>query len=214
MSNSAEVLSSQNENKSNNLEHFIAQDELNKTLGIYWKADEDSLHFHFNLNDTSKVTKRIILSGISKLYDPLGLVGPCVVKAKILMQRLWKMNLTWDESVPNDIHTLWLDFVKHIRAVQKLNIPRRVVTPHSQRIQIHGFSDASEVAYGASIYIRSTDSHGNHHTNLLCSKSRIAPLKIISLPKLELCGAVLLTKLIDKVKNAIKLPLEDSNVFY
>lgn len=152
-----------------------------------------------------KITKRFLLSFIASLFDPLGLIGPINVIGKILMQQLWQAKITWDESLPMDLHSEALTYISEIHAVSNLNIQRNVVISNRDHIEIHGFCDASETAYGACIYIKGTDSQGIISCNLLCAKSRVAPIKTISLPRLELCGALLLAELTRKVLDSIHI---------
>lgn len=121
------------------------------------------------------------------------------------MQKLWKLNLSWDESVPNDVHTEWLRFQNKFEWINKVKMPRQVISATAKRIQIHGYCDASEQAYGACVYSRSTHSTGNHLVRLICAKSKVSPLKCISLPKLELCGALLLARLVNSVVKALDM---------
>lgn len=205
-SNSQEITNMENGEL---VEHLISDDGACKTLGLLWNSRQDILYFTTTVLPTNnRVTKRIILSSISKTFDPLGLVGPCIIKAKLIMQKLWKLNLSWDESVPNDIHTEWLKFQNTFVCINKFNIPRQVVSPTAREIQIHGYSDASEQAYGACVYARSTHSNGTHVVKLICAKSKVAPLKSISLPKLELCGALLLSRLVSSVVKALDMNVQ------
>lgn len=130
----------------------------------------------------------------------------------MIMQQLWQIKLDWDESVPEDIYTTWNNFYQNINDINKIKISRQVSHPHSKSIQLHCFSDASEKAYGGAIYVRSKDMEGNYYTQLLCAKSRVAPLKQITIPKLELSGALLISQLSDKIKKVLKLPIDD--IFY
>lgn len=90
-----------------------------------------------------------------------------------------------------------------IAHLHHVKITRRILYNESSRIELHGFCDASERAYGACIYVRITDSNHQHHVTLLCSKTRVAPLKIVSLPRLELCGAFLLSRLYQRVVESL-----------
>ncbi|XP_031339663.1 uncharacterized protein LOC116168131 [Photinus pyralis] len=187
-----------------------------KTLGLVWNSNHDSLRYSFDVSNTaSKVTKRTILSKIAQIYDPLGLIGPILTNAKLILQQLWAAKINWDESISMELHSRWTQFLQGLNDVHTLSIPRNVV-PVSNPIttQIHGFCDASQLAYGACVYVRSTDAHGNYYCHLLCGKSRVAPLKLITIPKLELCGAVLLAELVKKVVTAIKLPISQNQIFY
>lgn len=134
-------------------------------------------------------------------------MGPTIICAKIILQQLWKLKLGWDESLLLDLHTTWIKYQEKMETMSINSIPRYVVCPELQRIEMHGFCDASEVAYGACIYMRSTDVSGQTHTQLL-SKSRVTPLKRVTLPRLELCGVLLLAKLGQSVKQALSIDIE------
>ncbi|XP_039303433.1 uncharacterized protein LOC120357334 [Solenopsis invicta] len=139
---------------------------------------------------------------VSRLFDPLGLLGPVIVTAKLILQELWQSGVYWDESVPQDIHSRWSKLRSQLSHINQLQIPR-CVKPNSNStvIEVHSFCDASQRAYGACVYIRVELGLGKYQSELLCSRSRVAPLKAVSLPKLELCAAVLLARLITKVKS-------------
>ncbi|XP_070170444.1 uncharacterized protein [Polyergus mexicanus] len=177
--------------------HLYLRDfETQKTLGVYWHPRKDSLvHIMKPFNEQQQTTKRIMLSQIASLFDPLGLLGLIIVKAKILLQQLWENKLDWDESVPLHIATVWTEYKIQIEAINNFTIPRYVGGEDIIDTQLHGFADASERAYGAVLYVRSTNAEGNRAVHLVCSKTRVSPLKRLSLPRLELCAAVLLARL-------------------
>ncbi|XP_036317473.1 uncharacterized protein LOC118732444, partial [Rhagoletis pomonella] len=188
----------------NDRQDFLTFDDgasITKTLGLVWDPKLDVFIFSFSPFATpTKVTKRTILSAIARLYDPLGLIGPVVAKAKIFLQHLWKEKLHWDESPPQALQEEWLEICNQYKLVARFSFDRYLIMPEAD-LQIHGFCDASIAAYGACIYIRA-ESDGHILTNLLCSKSRVAPLKALTVPKLELSGALLLAELIAKVVSA------------
>jgi len=129
----------------------------------------------------------------------LGLIGPVILRAKIIIQRLWTLQIEWDESLPADLHTEWSLYKSQLRQLSELRIPRHAVRAQTDiMVELHGFCDASQDAYGACVYIRVTEQDGHHHINLLCAKSRV-PLKTVSIPRLELCGALLLAQLVHKI---------------
>ncbi|XP_033218065.1 uncharacterized protein LOC117173535 [Belonocnema kinseyi] len=168
--------------------------ETIKTLGIHWDAVADSITYTVNGADTSKpITKRSMLSQISKPFDPLGLLGPVMVIAKIIIQQLWKLQLTWDTLIPEESQEFWNRYQNQLQLLNKIEFSRCVLIPNAIEIKLHGFCDASEKAYGACFYFRSTDQQGNHQSSLICSKSRVAPLKTTTIPPLELCAANLLS---------------------
>nr|XP_031829449.1 uncharacterized protein LOC116425623 [Nomia melanderi] len=179
-----------------------------KTLGISWDSRRDSIIYAVDSNPNRRVTKRTVLSVIAKIFDPLGLLAPVIVTAKILMQRLWQLQLDWDESLPALFHTEWTTYVKELPRLEHVRFERHVSQRAARRIELHGFCDASERAYGACIYIRTIDSAENIKSQLLCAKSRVAPLKTATLARLELCGAVLLASLYTTVRDALTYRLD------
>ena len=182
-----------------------------KTLGIHWNPLRDSIFYKINLSDFSNViTKRSILSQVAKLFDPLGLLGLIIVKAKMLIQLLWKAGIGWDSSIPTEIHTMWLQFKEQLPFIGEVNFNRVIIAPNSTEIEMHGFCDASEKAYGACIYLRSTNAQGTHHISLVCSKSRVAPVNPVTLPRLELSAALLLARLYTSVKQALEIQIKQT----
>ena len=183
------------------------EDKVIKTLGLSWCPQRDTFQFCVaTCNSTEKITKRTILSGIAKLFDPLGLVAPVIIVAKILMQKIWQLGLDWDETLPNHLQTTWSDLRTQFKVLDSLRIPRRIIpTNDLNQLEIHGFCDASERAYGACIYMRSLSVDGSIASNLVFAKSRVAPIKQTTIPRLELCGALLLSELLEKVRKALNL---------
>ncbi|XP_039303553.1 uncharacterized protein LOC120357421 [Solenopsis invicta] len=177
-----------------------------KTLGIAWSTDGDKLHYSINsIKVTEKITKRKILSEIAKIYDPLGLLGPVILYAKKIMQDVWRCKLHWDESVPQNIYTDWAEFAKQLNLINKVSFERKLFGEDYEEMQIHGFCDASNVGYGACLYVRTRGKNKNIVTRLLCAKSRVAPVKTVTIPRLELCGALLLARLYREVSKALNI---------
>lgn len=176
-----------------------------KTLGIYWLCSLDMLSFQINIQFLDKVTKRHILSVISQIFDPLGLIGPCIVEAKVLMQKLWIDKSSWDDKISQEILQLWQSFANTLPALNSLQIPRWVLCEGAQSVEIHTFTDASEVAYGACVYVRSVTKLGVYHVKLLTSKNKVAPIKTLTMPRLELCAALLGARLCAKIMKSLTL---------
>jgi len=199
----------------------LDQDPTIKTLGILWNPKTDEFSFKISSQLQTSLTKRTVLSEIAKLFDPIGWLSPVLITAKILMQSLWALNLGWDDELPPDIQQQWKDFQVDLQRLELLRIRRCFFSEfinspslnhqhlggegHS-RYCLVGFSDASEVAYAAAVYICAYDSN-NVSRSLITSKTRVAPAKKISIPRLELCGALLLAELLDKVKSTLKIPI-------
>ncbi|XP_036337479.1 uncharacterized protein LOC118747503 [Rhagoletis pomonella] len=179
---------------------FLTQsgDGSTKVLGIYWNTNVDTIRYTVNLNSHINATKRHVLSDAAKIFDPLGLVAPVVIQFKILFQELWLHNLRWDDELPNNLADLWFKYRQDLYNLSNLVINRYVCNSTSV-IELHGFSDASTKAYAAVVYCRRKDKYGKLHTSIIAAKTRVSPIKQISLPRLELCGAVLLTRLMRSV---------------
>ncbi|XP_033222717.1 uncharacterized protein LOC117176572 [Belonocnema kinseyi] len=195
-------LSSETSNKYMSLE----PSDTIKALGIHWGPKSDSMLYSVNLSDSNdRATKRSILSQCSKLFDPLGLIDPVIVVGKIIIQQLWKHQVGWDDQVPPEVHEMWLEYKKQLPLLNTVRYQRCIVLNSSIDSQLHGFCDASEKAYGACLYLRSTDNRGNHHCELIRSKSRVASLKTMTLPKLELCAAALLVQLFNSTIRSLQI---------
>lgn len=201
-SNDAKILNHlKEEGKSDNL-LMLNKDEPLKTLGLLWNHKTDLLQYSIKERKDSRITKRTVLSAIAQIYDPLGLLGPILIVAKQIMQQLWSLNIEWDESLPQELHSRWKQYRSSLNQLSELQIPR-CVKPQGRKLNIFGFSDASERAYGACIYGVTSSEDGDHQSYLICAKSRVAPLKTVTLAKLELCAALLLAKLYRTIGEAI-----------
>ncbi|XP_018371197.1 PREDICTED: uncharacterized protein LOC108766413, partial [Trachymyrmex cornetzi] len=202
-SNNKEILSSVRQYDENEF-LVLNKHEIIKTLGLRWNAEHDYLQYEMKVGGEQIVTKRQLLSLISKIYDPLGLIGPILVIAKQLMQRVWKEQLDWDEELPDHLHKEWLRYHSAINSAQTLVVPRNVNPGNvSMDIEVHIFCDASEKAYGACAYACHQGREGSIAVQLMCSKSRVAPLKSITLPRLELNAAHLAAKLFDSLERTL-----------
>ncbi|XP_011880226.1 PREDICTED: uncharacterized protein LOC105568821, partial [Vollenhovia emeryi] len=167
-----------------------------KTLGLLWNAKADCLQYQVHTEENQIVTKRLVLSKIAQVFDPLGLIAPLLVSGKIIMQRLWLYDLDWDQEIPAELAPAWEDYNLALKKVNYLQIPRNVIPRNaSDKFDIFGFGDASEKAYGACLYAVSSDGNGVVSSRLICAKTKVAPLKTISVPRLELEAALLLAKL-------------------
>ncbi|XP_065211063.1 uncharacterized protein LOC135839114 [Planococcus citri] len=207
-SNSPELLSKIDPLKIEPMSRVSFDDkEMVKTLGMYWAPCDDTLRFWFEKpNVTEARTKRQILGIIASIYDPMGLVGPITVTAKCFMQEIWKFivedekrKIYWDETVPDKILRPWREFAAQLHLLNKISIPRHITPSNTSIIyELHGFSDASSRAYGAVLYLRAI-SGKEVQVHLLCSKSRVAPLKEISIPRMELLAAELLAEMAHEV---------------
>ncbi|XP_058817128.1 uncharacterized protein LOC131680430 [Topomyia yanbarensis] len=189
---------------------FFEDEKTTRTLGLTWQPRRDvfltKLHeisFH-----SGPITKRSVYSNIAKLYDPLGLLGPVIFAAKVRLQKLWKLEVDWDEVLAETYAESWVTFRNQLVQMGEIAIQRGVLPSQPPRqVELHGFCDASDLGYGACAYIRSIDDNGHYKVALLTSKSRIAPFKNakLTIPRLELCGALVLVRLISNITHNLNI---------
>lgn len=185
-----------------------------KTLGLGWNNISDDFYFQTQFqNDNKPVTKRSILSNISQIFDPLGLLSPLILVAKVLLQQLWLLKIDWDDTVPSSVARTWNRFVVSLQRLGTIHIPRQAIGSQPVFIQCHVFSDGSQTGYGSCIYIRTINYDQTVSARLLISKAKVTPLKPMSIPRIELCGALLGAKLLDKVRSSLNCKF-DSIVFW
>ena len=170
---------------------------VERALGVRWNVETDEFVFKMQPK-TKPPTRRGLLSVVSSVYDPLGFISPFLLSAKIILQDLCRRKLKWDDVIPRDcLHQTqrWLDSLPAMEqsSVQRCYKPKEFST--IANVQIHHFSDASEVGYGAVSYLRFVDAESKVHCSFVMSKSRLAPLKSLSVPRLELTAATLAVKL-------------------
>jgi len=176
---------------------------ITHVLGLCYNTSADAFHFSIT-SIPSAMTKRTILSTIAKVFDPLGLLAPVTITAKILIQELWSLKLGWDDSLPLPTSTKWIQFTNLFQDIPKLKFPRWISLTNERDFEIHGFCDASQRAICATVYIRSFNQKEKVTSHLICSKTKVAPLKKLTIPRLELSGAVLLTNLVSRVSQILR----------
>ncbi|XP_062527351.1 uncharacterized protein LOC110386617 isoform X2 [Bombyx mori] len=141
----------------------IKIDDTVKILGLNWNIQSDSFKYTVNLPPQKlPITKRVILSDISRLFDPLGCTAPVIIQAKIYMQKLCLSGLSWDQEVTSNLLDEWISFRDNLPALNQVTVPRWVnKSKDTTYLELHGFSDGSNDAYSAVVYLRATDHYGN-----------------------------------------------------
>lgn len=196
------------------------KDNINAVLGVNWSPTRDEFQYKIkNPPSDEKPTKRTIVSDIMRLFDPDGFISPVVVRAKILIQRLWLRKMDWDDVVEDSadeesdhIARDWIAFRKELSDVQKIRIPRWIQTEPGAPMQIHGFSDASQEAFGVAFYIHVEKGDGTFATNLVFLKTRVAPLTEATVPKLELSAAHLIAKVLPSIMEQHGITIENCHL--
>ena len=144
------------------------------------------------------LTRRGMVSAIYSCFDPLGFIAPYVMKAKILLQMLSRKKIGWDDPVTENENAQWKRWLEDIPRLQVLKVDRcfkPLNFGEVKEVQLHLFSDASRVGYAAVAYLRIKDTNDNIHIAFVMGKARLAPLREITIPRLELTAAVLSVKL-------------------
>ena len=170
-----------------------------------WNTLTDEIFFNFSdlcpFAQALPLTKRSVLKVTAKIFDPMGFLTPLTIEMKILFQELCINKTNWDEEFQGTLLHRWKSFLQDLKFIGGYRIPRCYFSRQPVTSQIHGFSDASERAYAAVVYIRNTYSDGRIEVKLVASKSRVAPIKAQTIPRLELLGALILARLVNKLKS-------------
>jgi hypothetical protein len=180
-----------------------------KVLGTNWDTKADEMFFQFERwkeeASSTSPTKRSLLMLTAKIFDPLGLLAPLTISLKILFQFLCTEKVDWDDLLTGDSLLRFQNVIREISRLHTVRVPRCYfnITSKTVEVELHGFSDASTQAYSAVVYIRSVDENDNIRVQLVACKTRVAPLKRQSIPRLELLGAVLLARLCDKIMRTV-----------
>ena len=162
----------------------LGESQTLKTLGIFWDFHDDAILYSVEATaTTSRVTKRSISSVIARIYDPLGLLAPVIVRAKIILQRVGALKIDWDEFLPADLHSEWNRYYIQLPLLNDIRFPRKTVERSRMNIELYDFYDFSERACGACEYLRSINSHGHIQTRLHTAQWKVAPLKSQIIPR-------------------------------
>ena len=182
-------------------------------LGLRWNISTDMITFvskDILPLDISLTSKREVLQHASRLYDPLGFLAPVTIQAKIFMQELWKQNLSWDEPLNEALRHTWYKIAQEIQRSINMVLPRRYcISFHSTTsLKLHVFADASTKAYGAVAYLCE-----GQQSSLVMARTRVAPLKTKTLPRLELMAAVIGARLAKFIKSSLTPLCTDISTF-
>ncbi|XP_064470062.1 uncharacterized protein LOC135384806 [Ornithodoros turicata] len=179
-----------------------------KVLGLSWNTATDTLLL--SMDSLVKFityktdTKRCLLQATARIFDPLGFLAPYTIKAKILFQRVWEQGLGWDDLLPDDLLSEWLRWTKGIPDVAQIAVPRALITEGpTAKHSVHCFCDASIQAYGAVVYLRTETDAGTVNVKIIAAKARVAPLKRVTLPRLELLAALIGARLTHYIVGAL-----------
>nr|XP_049693327.1 uncharacterized protein LOC126053911 [Helicoverpa armigera] len=184
-----------------------------KILGLYWSAERDELGFNTAMNRVPAEvrnrkrapTKREALSAVMSIYDPLGLLSHYTVRAKIILQNLWRLQMSWDDSIPQEDNEQFSEWLSQLSNLTDLKLPRCYETTHHDERELHVLCDASEQAYAAVAYWRMPNKDGAADVVLVAAKAKVAPRKAQTIPRLELQAAVIGARLAEAIRKEHRL---------
>ncbi|XP_062542363.1 uncharacterized protein LOC134210331 [Armigeres subalbatus] len=183
---------------------------IESVLGMRWIPNSDCFTYDLAIrgdlldiiNKNHIPTKREVLKVIMSLFDPLGLVAFYLVHGKVLMQDIWTSGAHWDDNINQQLHERWIQWTKILPQLSAIRIPRyyfpKAESEAYSSLQVHIFVDASESAYSCVAYFRVLSPNGPL-VSLVGAKTKVAPLKMLSIPRLELQAAVLGTRMLNNV---------------
>ena len=181
-----------------------------QVLGVTWNVINDQLVFDISdicqLMKETSATKRNAVSLATRFFDPLGVISPITVRFKLLFQQMCEIKTDWDDPLTGELLTEWESLASDLQRSKPILLPRCYTGVESAPIKsysLQGFCDASQRAYAAIVYLR-VESEAGIYTQFLCSKTRVAPVKKLTIPRLELLSALLLARLVNTTRTALE----------
>nr|XP_054592608.1 uncharacterized protein LOC107395320 [Nothobranchius furzeri]XP_054592609.1 uncharacterized protein LOC107395320 [Nothobranchius furzeri] len=191
--------------------NFKGLDSQESTLGLSWHCPTNVLGYKHRPITYSTVTLRNVYKVLATQYDPLGYICPYTTRAKLIVQALWSTERGWDEPIEGNLLQSWLEWEGELSHLQHVIIPRCYAPPHNSSnvtYEAHVFCDASEKAYGAVAYLRVIERQRPIITSFLMARSRVAPRKQVSMPRLELCAALTGAQLARLLQTELTVPIQ------
>ena len=188
-----------------------------RVLGLYWDTRRDELSFNVGIDrveaavvaGVERLTKRELLRVIMSVYDPLGLISPFTLRSRLLMQAVWRSGVGWDDALGHEEREAWAAWVAGLSEVARCRVPRGLRSGAAGgRAQLHVFCDASSKAFAAAVYLLSVAPRGPKDTRLILARARVAPLRPMTIPRLELQAALLGARLLRIVSTELEFAVE------
>lgn len=192
----------------------LDQDSLaiKRALGVQWCIRSDQFKFHVHI-EQKPLTRRGILSTMSSVYDPLGMLSPVILPARNILQELCRLRTGWDDTVPEHFAQQWTEWTEELQQLTDFGVDRCFKTPEfgkTVQARLHHFCDACETGYGTVTYLVQKNSNNQILCSFVLGKARVAPLKPPTIPRMELTAAALAVKVDVMLKKELQLPLSDS----
>ncbi|GBN46304.1 hypothetical protein AVEN_246835-1 [Araneus ventricosus] len=187
------------------------ENDNRKILGLVWNVNTDTLKLEIDslleMIPNLKCTKRHILKTVAKIFDPVGFISPFVIRVKCLLQQLWELGLNFDDVVPQRVRQNWLEWCAEVETLKSFSLKRTLFSNYDvDEMEIHVFADSRTKAYGAVAYIRHKRTF---EVQFLLSKTRVAPVKKLTLPRLELLGALIAARIASYLKSLLRISAFD-----
>ncbi len=184
----------------------LGEQPIERALGVKWRVASDHLQFRVVVSERP-LSRRGVLSTVASVYDPLGFMAPFVLLGKQILQRMCRDKTDWDTPLSNELKPQWESWLLDLKNLAHVKIDRCYLPAdfQVQRYELHNFSDASVAGYGVCTYLRAISKSGQIHCSLVIAKSRVAPTKITTVPRLELSAAVVAVRISDMLKGELEL---------
>ncbi len=196
------------------LDMALGELHIERALGVQWCVEADEFQFRVVVKE-NPLTGRGVISTVASVYDPLGFVAPFLLVGKQILQELCKNKVSWDEDLPKHILPQWESWLRDLPHLAVLKIPRSYLPSDFNGVisyELHNFADASFTGYGACSYLRAVSETGQISCSLIIGKARVAPTKLMTIPRLELSAAVTSVRNGDVVKR--ELEIENLQEYY
>ena len=183
---------------------------LERVLGVQWCIETDCFQFRIVLQD-KPCTRRDILSTINSIFDPLSFVSPPLLQGKSILQELCRQDLNWDDPIPDETKAKWQRWRTELMQLERISIPRCFKPDNFDRVirtELHHFSDASTEGNGQCSYLRLVNEDDCIHCAFVMGKSRVAPLKSVTIPRLELTAAVCCVRISEQIHRELDYPVD------
>lgn len=216
ISNSGSVLAAINEESPTEKNLDIGEEgATEKILGMWWDTSKDCFTYKIStrydeelISGNRRPTKREVLRTLMMVFDPLGLIAHVLMFLKVLLQEIWRTPVGWDDPIEDSQYEKWLSWLEIFPQIAKVNIPRcyRVLTSAEEEtvVQMHTFVDASENGFAATVYLR-FENAGTVECSLVGAKTRVSPLKFLSIPRSELQAAVIGVRFADMILKSLSI---------
>ena len=199
---------------SNQEKEIPIAEECSHVLGLKWNHSTDTLVVSRGTSHdtTKKITQRVVLSLVSAVYDPIGLVAPYTVQARLLLKDIWRLSgQQWDDDLPDEIVTKFIEWSEELTMLGEIEIPRSYFEGRVESMELHMFGDSSQDVFSAVAFLRGKVTAANRTSTELAfvfGKARVAPMKALTIPKLELQASLLAARLRKEIQNALTLKID------